>query len=264
MNQSPLPSPEQRYHLDSPRFNVEFEYYWSQLATGMELFTSQAKLEELHDKAFAKEQSFFTKVYESVSDTMETASGPVVCLFDIDGTIAEMKDEATSDIHMLLRPAFPVLIVELATKHPEILRFGLLSLRPIASLQEEAENPTFLSPARPFIDDTLMYSSEVVTRQDPLMDSSPSPAVVGDFLRSMRGIIDPLLLAETAKGTINLFEWYDPKLKVVQQLLHDNPDVTYVLVDNLPCAALFDSANRRLSGICVQAEEQLLIPCFDY
>lgn len=247
-------------YLDSPRFAVEFDYYWKQLSAGMETLVSDEELEVLHYQALLKENSFYSKVTTTVREAMLQAKGPVVCLFDVDGTIAEMKDDDTSSIHMLLRPSLTPLISELAIEYPEILRFGLLSLRPMDSLRDEANNPTFLSATRAFIDDTLIYSSEGTLKNDPLIMDDPDNEAIGTFLDSMQAIIGEQTIAEARQHLAHFFRWYDPKLKVIHDLMAHNPDTTYVVVDNLAYAGKLNLHNPKLYGICVQDEEQLLIP----
>ena len=262
--------PEPIHPLNNARFRVDFEYYWSQLAVGMTELASPNELATMHDIALQKDASFYDKVRAGADRAMTQAIGTVACLFDVDGTIADMKESATvrdigdaEPIYMLVRPAFPEVVADLAVSYPEVLRFGLLSLRPADSLQAEAENPSFLRPVRPFIDDALIYSSKETARHDPMLGDTVSVEDTAAFLASMQGVIDPSILEATQKGEVDIFGWYDPKLRVIVTLHRANPDTTYVVVDNLAYADCLDPANPRLVGICVESEQQLLIPVFE-
>ncbi len=245
--------------LNSPGFEVEFEYFWERLATGMESIVSAETLSELKEQAICKEFAFYRKIHRAVTSMVEQTNGPITCLFDIDGTLGEIKDEDSEAAHTLLRPVAKPLISELAVTVPERLRFGILSFRRQESLDAEIENPTFLSPVAPFMDKNLVMSSTAAVRNDPLINGV-SNADQADFLRTLYGIMDQRLLDRTLQGEIDPFEWYDPKIGIVAGYLAENPTVSLVLVDDRPYVAFFDASNKRLRGVHVEEQSQILIP----
>ncbi|MBC7707787.1 hypothetical protein H7Y63_01025 [Polaromonas sp.] len=247
-------------YLYSAEFGVEFSNFWFHISQGMEHFKTPAEMAQLRLDAIENEHKFFDKVFDGVASIMKDAPGKVVCLFDIDNTIAEMSEDDSAPMHKLLRPAFKPVISKLAIKYPEILRFGLLTLLPQDSIKAESVSPTFLSSARPYMDESLFYSSECVTKQDPLRARKTEPHVIGGFLDTLVGVVDPELLAATRGGQADFDLWYDPKIERMASLSAQEPETTFVLVDDLWSAGFFDPANPWLKGICVYDEIQRLLP----
>ncbi len=246
--------------LGAGRFEEEFEYYWERLARGMESLVTAEKLADLKVAALQKEISFYEKVYNGVTEAALASSAPITCLFDIDGTIGEINDDNAADIHTLLRPALSPLIYKLAANYPERLRFGILSLRPQSSLDEELEQPTFLSPIRPFLAPEIVKSSEYETRTDPLINTACPNEIKAEIWQQLEVVIDATLLEASRRGDIDIFDWYDPKILMLARYLEQNPGETVIMVDDLPVAGLFNRKNSRIKGVCVSDEKQILIP----
>ena len=249
-----------RPELLTPQFNVSFEFFWSRLVEGMELLYSEEQLALLKERALQKEINFYNRVYDEVDKITGSTDNQVYCLFDIDGTLGEVRDDDSPIINTILRPSAEPLIANLAVKYPERLRFGVLSVRPQSNLDGEMDNPTFLYPIRPFLDKDLVFSSEFETRADPFMRSDYSSRLYSRLIDSMRGVINPTILDQTVAGEIDLLDWYDPKLRIMHSFSQVNRDATFVLVDDLPCGEHFDESNPRLKGICVGEFGQLLVP----
>ncbi len=253
--------PERAYEsLKSPRFEVEFEFYWKRLSSGMEYIVDGDALEVLKANSLTKEYNFYEVCNKAIKDFMQNEPPTTFCLFDIDGTMGEIKDDSSSEIYTLLRPSVTPLISNLAISYPESLRFGLLSLRPQSSLDEEMDNPTFLAPVRAFMDERLAFSSEVETKMDPLMRGTNDAAYLGHLLLSLEGVVEEETLCKTADGTLDIFEWYDPKLKMIANILKFNPNAACIVVDDLPYIDAIKKTNKNVRGICVESERQILIP----
>ncbi|GAC1387644.1 MAG: hypothetical protein NVS1B7_0220 [Candidatus Saccharimonadales bacterium] len=255
-----LPGINQPNGLLSPRFEVEFEYYWSSLSSGMEHLVSRNTFTILKRQTLEKEKTFYNTVFALVDSVARTSYGEIVCLFDIDGTLGEVKEERSDHLHTILRPSAVPLITELAVKHPEYLRFGLISNRPQRSLDEEMNNPTFLTPIRPFMDSKLVFSSRQEERTDPLMQDAYDFDYLIDVIDSLRGLVNDTLLDQTLSGALDFREWYDPKIKMLAKLAQESDSNSIIYVDNLPCAAVFSATNERIKGIDVSALRPLLLP----
>lgn len=267
--------------LKTPRFKVEFEYFWMQLSSWVDYLSVQ-ELGEQKEGTLKKEISFYNKVYSAVDDAVQGlvgSSGTAVCLFDVDGTIGEVKDEifqheevnqefpneiskdyAIPKLHTLLRPSVIPLVTSLGVKHPEYLRFGILSNRTQKSLDDEMENPTFLAPIRPFMDEKYAFSSKSEELSDPIWREEATPTYIREVLKSLRGVVDKNIVDQTLEGNVNIHHWYDPKLQMIAQFLKFNPNVCVIYVDNLPCASVFEPSNERITGVNVSNERPLLIP----
>lgn len=254
------PHDQKNSYLYSAEFGVEFNNFWGHIADGMEYLKSADELALLRDEAIEKEHSFYAKVFNGVVNVMDSAPGEVICLFDIDNTITELSADDSAPLHKLLRPAFKPVVSKLAVAYPEILRFGLLTLLSQESIRTESLSPTFLTPARPYMDEKHFYSSDIATKNDPLRNIKTEPRVIASFLDTLEGIIDPDLLAATRLGQADFDFWYDPKLKVLADLSLQKPETIFILVDDLKTAGYIDPNNDRIKGICVHDEIQRLLP----
>ena len=255
-----MPHNQVNSYLYSDEFGIEFNNFWGHIADGMEYLKSADDLAQLRDDAIEKEHSFFAKVFDGVADVMASAPGEVICLFDIDNTITELSADDSAPLHKLLRPAFKPVVSKLAVAYPEILRFGLLTLLSQESIRTESLSPTFLTPARAYMDEKHFYSSDIATKNDPLRNIKTEPHVIASFLDTLEGIIGSELLAATRSGQADFDFWYDPKLQVLTDLSLQKPETTFILVDDLLTASYIDPNNDRIKGICVHDEIQRLLP----
>lgn len=246
--------------LLTPKFMVEFEYYWSRLSAGMEYLVDQEKLDAMKTAALEKEQLFYRKVYSATDSVCQRHEGTIACVFDIDWTIGEVKDDDSDILHTILRPSVVPLVTDLAVRYPERLRFGLLSDRPEESLREEMNHPTFLAPVRAFIDPKLVCSSGMASKKDPYHPDRFRPELLATMLAELNGLVEDQVLEQTLSGERWVYDWYDAKLHMIRNYMQAQPEHAVVVIDNLPYAGLLAPTNPRVTGVDVGHLRQMLIP----
>lgn len=202
-------------------FIDSFREYWLSFAykdTGM---TPGEDVLELEFKdALAREMGFYAKVYGAVEAMAGSQEGTITALFDVDHTIREEGDDK-------VRPAFTLVIKDLAEKFGPRLELGLLTAIELHQLDAEHNGPAYLGEARDKINPRFIISSII---------QKNIPDVVGNH-----GII------RTVK------EWGD-KNAMLLDIARQNPDRLFVYFDNLRSADKVNGMNPRVRGVCVAEE----------
>ncbi len=259
-------SPELRSEIE-----VAFDKYWSDAAAGKDEYWGADDLEEERKKALERELGFARKVTSAATEMANRHSGPVVLLFDVDETIA--RNEYTSgsdDFITYVRPAFAPTLAVLRTELGDRLEVGLLTSRGESHLDEQLENPTYLTDAMDIVNPEFVLSSQTDSRvfKQTIQDTDGDTYEDWDHdlkrldhrereaLAYCEDILKPEIVQEvTDEGYSDTNpDWWNIKLAILQKVAANHPERAFVFVEDLWCADSVRDDHPQVMGVHVDED----------
>ncbi|GAC1391135.1 MAG: hypothetical protein NVSMB46_02540 [Candidatus Saccharimonadales bacterium] len=236
----------------SINFRAEFDYYWKTI-------TGSAHQEQTTGRSacLLREVTFYHKILVASQVLSEQTNNDLVFLFDIDGTIGEIKEDTNNQINTIIRPSFPLIIRTLIDNLEPRAHIGILTTRPQESLEAELINPTYLTSVRAFIDPQYVLSSKDATKNEMQLTTNNPQQHIHSLKELLRGVVRDELIEPTIKNENDIYDWYDTKLSIIAGLMIDHPEQSFVVIDDISYIDAIKTTNR-LVGINVASERQNL------
>ena len=209
---------------------------------------------EIHDEILTREKAFFTKIFVAALNMADAQSGPVNLLFDVDYTIAHHDAR-------LARPAFGLVVRELDNILGDRLQVGLLTTRSNKgeegmTLDSELHHPTYTAGLTHKLNPDLLISSLDLERSDRSIYDLVHGTDTAAKLAAVKDVLDPRAVKAVRQGQIDVNDFFDTKLIVLQELSETHPDQAFVVIDDLPLASAVRHDSSSVKG--VRVNEQIL------
>lgn len=205
--------------------------------------STEPTTEEVHQR----EEQFALKVVFAGAIMAARNPGIVTLLSDVDQTITE-DEEAT-----IIRPAFPFALNALHKVLGDRLECGLLTTLPRESHPERL--PMYFKGVTAKVNPEFAISSRAAESADPGIQE----ALDRQDFTTVEEIVDPEIIKGTKEGTIKDF-WFRSKLVVLQRLVLEHPERSFILVDDLIWAGVIKEDHPRAMGVWVGEEMQNDLP----
>lgn len=209
-------------------------------------------IEQPYEDVYDRELRFFNKVYDVVMRMSMGHNKKVRVYPDIDQTLVEGLGQG-----LVVRPAFPWVAARLYEDLGDRLQVGALTtLKNHSSMYD-----VLFADVKPDIIDpnSLLCTREYnfSPKQAGLLNGEDNDAA---RLQNIEHLIDPVLVAATKRGLLQLQYWHDPdgKLEILDDQLKkaEHTGDRLVFIDNLPTAYALRSNDPRFRAICVANEVQ--------
>ncbi len=207
--------------------------------------------EDINDQMLEREKSFFRKVYKATIEMAERQPGPVTTLFDIDYTLIHSDPET-------VRPSFELAIRELDNVLGERFTIGILSTRPKDKIGRNGKNTLYGSivdlEAGRKIDSDFLISSGDLERSDENLRGLVRGSDTRSKVEAVKDILDPEIAGAVRQGEIDVYDFFDAKLPILQKLGFEYPYRSFVMVDDLPLASAIEQDGINIKGVRVNEE----------
>lgn len=257
--------PDQIHELDEAqwqqveaRLGLDTADYWNTMSPHFMLGIKPEDRQAQYEEVCSKEARFFTKVHDAAIEIAERRGGKVTLLADKDfATVEKLGEE------WVMRPAFPI-AVDVLTEElgqddngEERLEVGSLTTRGMAEYREGAPLPGYMSKFAASVNRDFLLSSRELEQAEPQIDQYRRwKGTIEEKLALVDRIVDPRIIEATRNGNLDIHNWFDTKLIILQRLVEseENFDRSFVYIEDFIGAEVIN--HPQIAGVHVFREQQ--------